>query len=336
MSSFKSQDDLLTAVPGERYSFIGATLRATTPHPASNSTTVATTQWVNTLLGVAPSPPVVLDAGGLNITYTSGTVINSLTNTVIHITGASLPLAVDASSTEYVWVRYLDEAVIATTVAPSNNQGYLIATITTNGGSVVSITANANVAGWAPINNPSFSGVVTVPTPALTDNSNKVPSTSWVRSLIQSTLVGSDFPTLSISSSGTGILWSSGSVTVEGMQYPVLGGQYNFTSSSNGVMKLYAVIIGGTTIVLVSALAPTTPHAFLGSVYVVEGAVVQVSLPSTNGFAPIDSPTFTGNPQAPAPSSNDRDNSIATTGWVVDVVTTKMGVGFGGYVTYLP
>ena len=38
--------------------------------------------------------------------------------------------------------------------------------------------------------------------------------------------------------------------------------------------------------------------------------------PNFSGFAPINSPTFTGVPQAPTPASNDNSNKIATTGFV--------------------
>lgn len=335
-SSFKSQVDLLTALPNLTYSFEGATLKAQTPLANANSKEVATTEWVNTLLGVSPSPPIVLSGGGLNIMYTSGTVINPLTSTSIQVIGSTAPLAIGSNSVEYIWVRYLDEAVIATTTAPNNNQGYLLATVTTNATSIVSITSNSNAKGWAPINSPSFAGVITVPTPELTDNSNRVPSTSWVRSIVQSTLAGSDFPTLSITNAGTGVTWSNGLITIAGVQYPVLGGQYTFTSSTSGVVQVYAIVIGSTTTVVVSATSPTSPNVLLGSISVNAGTVGQVSLPSTSGFAPIASPTFTGSPQAPTPAPNDRGSSIATTGWVVDMVTTKMVVGFGGYVTYLP
>lgn len=35
-----------------------------------------------------------------------------------------------------------------------------------------------------------------------------------------------------------------------------------------------------------------------------------------SGYAPLASPTFTGNPQAPTPSANDNDTTIPTTAWV--------------------
>lgn len=335
-SSFKSQGDQVTALPGTIYSFEGATLKATTTPATASDKRVATTEWVNNLLGMTADPPTVTDAGGLNIMYTGGVVVNPVTNTPMYIVGSVSPVAVGDRSTEYIWVRYLDEAVIASSTLPNNNQGYLLATVITNGTGVASIKNNTNAAGWAPISDPSFSGVVTVPSPSLMDNSNKVPTTSWVRSLVQSTLVGSDFPSLSITSSGTGISWSSGSVVVGGTQYPVLGGQYAFTPSTSGVMGIYAVVIAGTTMVLVSQVPPTGSHALLGTVTVASGTVGQVNLPATTGFAPIASPVFTGSPQAPTPGLNDKGNEVATTGWVIDIMTTRMGVGFGGYLTYVP
>jgi len=335
-SSFKSQADQVTAVQGEVYSYEGATIKATTPPTSTNDKRVATTQWVNTVLGIVPPPPAVMSAGGLNITYTSGTVMNPMTGAAIQVSGSTTPVAVGDTSTEYVWVRYLDEAVIASSTVPSNNQGCLLATITTNGTGVTGITHNTNAVGWAPINNPAFSGVVTVPTASLTDNSNVAASTSWVRAQIHSTLVGSSFPTLSITNAGNGVMWSSGTVTVGTASYPVVGGQYTFISTTTGTVSLYAVVVAGVVVVTVATTAPTGPNVLLGTISVSGGAVGQVTTPSVIGLAPITSPTFTGSPKAPTPPLSDRDKNIATTEWVVDMTRSKMVVGFGGYVTYVP
>lgn len=335
-SSFKSLDDQLTAIPGGLYSFEGAVLMASTP-PANGSTNeVATTQWVNEVLGITPAPPTVMDAGGLNITYSSGVVVNPMTTTPIYITGITQPVAVGDSSMEYVWVRYLDEAVIASSMVPSNNQGYLLATVSTNASSVVSINHNTNKVGWAPINSPSFTGSVTVPTPPITDSTNKVPTTSWVRSVLQSTLAGTDFPTISITAAGNGVQWSKGTINIGGVTYEVIGGQYTFGNDTSGMMKVYAVPVVGTTIVLVTPTPPSGgSNVLLGSVSVGGGTVDSISLPTTSGFALTDSPTFTGNPQVPTPPASSKDNSIASTGWVVDTISTRVGVGFGGYITWM-
>jgi len=330
------ESDLLTILPGVIYSFEGATLKATTPLPNTHNMEVATTEWVNNLLGVTPPPPLVMSPGGLNVTYTSGVIVNPMTNASITVKGTIMPIGVDANSIEYIWVRYLDEAVIATSVFPSNNQGYLLATVTTNNTDVISISHNTNMVGWAPINSPSFGGVVTVPSPAPTDNSNKVPTTSWVRGFVQTALMGSDFPTLSLINTGNGIIWSDGIIRYDGNEYPVLGGKYTFTDSTNGTIYVNAVIVGEGTLILVSSVEAGDESVLLGSVSVTGGQVGQVMLPPTSGLAPISSPTFTGNPQAPTPLLSDVGNTIATTEWVVDVVTTKMVVGFGGHVIYTP
>ena len=345
-SSFISQGDSLTAVPGAIYSFEGATLKAQTQPSTSNSKDVATTEWVKALLGVTPSVPTVVDAGGLNVNYTSGTVTNPFTGTPIYITGSVIWLAVGASTVEYIWVRYLDGAVVASSVIPSNNLGYLLATVTTNATSIVSISSNSSATGWAPINSPSFVGTVTAPNPHVADNSNVVPTTSWVRNVVQSTLLGSNSPILSIGTSGTSVQWSGGVVSIGGVQYPVIAGQYTFTSTSDplswtqsatsqGVYSVYAVLVGGITTVVVSANAPSSPNVLMGTVSVSGGVVGQVSLPSTTGFAPIDSPTFTGTPTVPSPPLGDDSARIATTEWVLDVVPTRMATGFGGVIKYI-
>ena len=323
MTSFQSQADLLTAVPGLTYSFEGAVLKAQTLPTIANNTEVATTEWVKLVLGVSPSLPVVMDGGGLLVTYTSGTVTNPYTTMPIQVTGSVIGLAVGASTVEYIWVRYLDGAVVASSVIPPNNLGYLLATVTTNATNIISIVSNSSLTGWAPINSPSFVGIVTAPHPPIAENSNVVPTTSWVRSMVQTALVGSDHPTISISNSGTSVQWTEGVVNIGGTQYPVIAGQYSFTPTSQGVYSIYAMLVGSITTVVVSATAPTTLNTLLGSVSVRDGAVGQVNMPSTTGFAPINSPIFTGDPTAPNPALTDNDNSLATTKWVNDVILSK-------------
>ena len=52
-------------------------------------------------------------------------------------------------------------------------------------------------------------------------------------------------------------------------------------------------------------------------------AISLVAPPSSaSGFAPINNPTFTGNPQAPTPASNNNSASIATTAFVNAILTS--------------
>jgi len=48
--------------------------------------------------------------------------------------------------------------------------------------------------------------------------------------------------------------------------------------------------------------------------------------PLPTGFAPINSPTFTGNPTAPTPLAGDSDTSIATTAFVANAVSAAGGL----------
>ena len=48
--------------------------------------------------------------------------------------------------------------------------------------------------------------------------------------------------------------------------------------------------------------------------------VIACPQPDVNVFASINSPVFTGNPQAPTPATADSDTSIATTAFVHAVV----------------
>jgi hypothetical protein len=50
--------------------------------------------------------------------------------------------------------------------------------------------------------------------------------------------------------------------------------------------------------------------------------------------APLDSPVFTGNPQAPTPAVGDEDTTIATTAFVQNAVDTATGAGLFGYFDY--
>src|SRR5262245_59015222 len=52
-----------------------------------------------------------------------------------------------------------------------------------------------------------------------------------------------------------------------------------------------------------------------------------LGLTGTPPFAPINSPIFTGDPQAPTPPPGDNDQSIPTTAWVTSAISTA-GAGY--------
>jgi len=53
-----------------------------------------------------------------------------------------------------------------------------------------------------------------------------------------------------------------------------------------------------------------------GSTFTYENVYLLGAQTNVSGFAPINSPTFTGTPQAPTPASNDNSAKIATTAYV--------------------
>jgi len=118
------------------------------PHPpvGDNDNTIPTTKWVNdsilnflsngtTLAGL----PQVVDKGGLKVNVTVGSVPKPGANPCA-ISPLPTDLAVNASSTEYIWVRYQDCQVVASTANPNPTLGRLLATVVTSAAAIISIT----------------------------------------------------------------------------------------------------------------------------------------------------------------------------------------------------
>jgi hypothetical protein len=118
------------------------------PHPpvGDNDNSIPTTKWVNdsilnflsngtTLAGL----PQVVDKGGLKVNVTAGSVPKPGSNPCA-ISPLPTDLAVNASSTEYIWVRYQDCQVVASTASTNPQLGRLLATVVTSATAIISIT----------------------------------------------------------------------------------------------------------------------------------------------------------------------------------------------------
>lgn len=143
---------------------------APTPVSTEDSTRLATTEWVNNLVesvlgqdvtgGYATQEwvlnkineflfnpigtsvyPYAYVTSGLNINVTAGTVPKPSGGTC-SVTQLAQDLAIDSNSTVYVWVRFSDCRVIATTSPFSSDQGFLLSTATTNASSVTNLSMN--------------------------------------------------------------------------------------------------------------------------------------------------------------------------------------------------
>jgi hypothetical protein len=95
--------------------------------------------------------------------------------------------------------------------------------------------------------------------------------------------------------------------------------------TSNGNQIATTAFAWASGICLINNMLATQPLVF--SVNGMSGDVV-LTPDDFVGFAPIDSPAFTGTPTAPTPPNTDDSNRIATTAYVVDAVSNVLGTGW--------
>ena len=148
----------------------------------------------------------------------------------------------------------------------------------------------------APLASPVFTGDPQAPTPATADNDTSVATTAYVKNQGYATLASPVF---------TG-----------DPQAPTPATADNDTSiATTAFVKAQGYAVGGA----VPSPATTTPlvDAGLGSVGVgTTYARNDHAHPTDTSRAPLASPVFTGDPQAPTPLTADNDTSIATTAFV--------------------
>ena len=70
-----------------------------------------------------------------------------------------------------------------------------------------------------------------------------------------------------------------------------------------------------------------------GETFTYTGVFALGAAPTISGFAPINSPTFTGTPQAPTPASSDASAKIATTQFVTTNVAAQVTAAIPGAAT---
>jgi len=92
-----------------------------------------------------------------------------------------------------------------------------------------------------------------------------------------------------------------------------------------GVIAGEGLVGGGSTGVITLALAVPVSVADGGT----GGGTPQAALFNL-GAAPLNSPTFTGNPQAPTPPPGDNDATIPNTSWVKSEINTAIAGSVGG------
>jgi hypothetical protein len=189
MSNFPSQapPNQYNAITGETYKFQSATLEADHPPINDSSNKVATTGWIQSLISGIPMWPTTSDATGgtgLLITVSDG-VVNNLSGGACNISASVAPIAVNANSQEYVYVRFSDCQIVVSTTLPNPSIGYVISLVTTNANKIISIINYSSINSFASTISPIFTGNPQAPTPPLGDCDNSIATTEFVCQAIQ-------------------------------------------------------------------------------------------------------------------------------------------------------
>jgi hypothetical protein len=197
----------------------------------------------------------------------------------------------------------------------------------------------------AALASPTFTGDPKAPTPSLGDNDTSIATTAFVASAIGAlppsgiseapndgqkyarqslswqpltvppgTYIGDDAP---VSPTVGQFWWESDTGNLYVRYNDGSSSQWvqvnDFTTSSGGGGSVASVT--GTAPV-VSSGGSTPAISMAAATGSVDGYLTSANWTAFNNKAPLASPIFTGDPQAPTPITNDNDNSIATTGYV--------------------
>jgi hypothetical protein len=121
--------------------------QAPTPAEDSSNHTIPTTEWVQDRLydllhkpcdAISTTRPSVINKGGLLINITPG-YLPKANNADIFVDTLDQDLAMVDNTTEYIYLRYLDEKIVASTTSPHFTEGELIARVITANGVIVAI-----------------------------------------------------------------------------------------------------------------------------------------------------------------------------------------------------
>ena len=170
------------AVQDQIYKFQGSILEAEHPPLGDASNKVATTGWIKALLTGTDMWPITTDATngtGLLVTISSGTVPKPSGGSC-NIQASVTPIAVNANSNEYVYIRYIDCQVVISTAIPNINDGLVISLVETDPTRIIRITNYASYNEWAKLDSPFFTGDPKAPTPSQGDCDNSIATTQFV------------------------------------------------------------------------------------------------------------------------------------------------------------
>lgn len=213
---------------GTVHDFIKGSILAPTKGLGDNSNHVATTQWVNSLLGNKQLQPSVYKQGPLQIRVTGGTV---QTDTRVATVAETLePISVVANTIDYVWIRWSDNSIVVNTTFPSESEGYPVAEVHSDATQITQIIHYTTKLPWAPSLSPFFMGDPKTVTPYIFDYDKSIPNTYWTQRHNYHMLFGYDAPYFFFNQD-TRLDWSAGKITIGNRVITVESGFETWDSS---------------------------------------------------------------------------------------------------------
>lgn len=170
----------------------------------------------------------------------------------------------NVATTQYIWESHSYDQKIKKTATPSlnwnnSNSSKEIPTLEWLHQNLPSASLLTSNNSWTGLNTYNLSPLINNQ-PSLTDNSNKVPTTNWVRSIIDNSLSGGR-PVLTkslIEEEYNKLLWSDGIVNISGTNYSVSKGDFTFLdSNAPGVYYIKAQLIGGIVTISIPSMSNT-------------------------------------------------------------------------------
>ena len=283
MATYLDFDKDNNASQGFTHKFQTSTLEADHPPFGDKSNKVATTGWVSNLLEGNPMYPQVVQAGNLSINITEG-YIEDLQGNPTLIASTLIPISVVGASTDYVYIRYSDMKPVISTILPPTSIGFVLANVVSDHTQILSINqVTPGPTGLASNESPVFTGDPQAPHPPLGDYDNSIATTQWVKQELASVLGTSALnrPTITLSPPNT-ILWSSGNVNIEGLNYEVSEGTHVFGLGDTGIYTVKAVLqVGNTALIEVTKTTPINPYVELASITVNSGLIGELTILNT-------------------------------------------------------
>ena len=189
-------------------------------------------------------------------------------------------ISVVGEANEYVYIRYLDNKPVVSTIQPSTNQGFLLAIVSSDKTQITNINqVTPSPLGWASNDSPFFTGEPQAPTPPPGDCSNAIATTEYICQIVQALLnnqVMGNSPNL-VDAGGLNVNVTSGEViTPEGERCNINPLVTAIGLSPNSLEYIYVRYIDCNIVASTSAPTPSTGK-ILGTVETDDVKIINIS-----------------------------------------------------------